>query len=170
MTRARTVRTSKENIGVSEHIETGLLEAFAELEATKIGPAAVLMVLFKQGDMKRLLPTMNKTFAVTKYGGKTVIARTIGKDVDFINEEDFHRMFANLIIVKDKKKTTVSKLWFEWEGRRQYLGRGVVFEPGGTLELENDMLNLWRGFGVRAKAWRLVTHAQSHPRCDLFRE
>ena len=59
--------------------ETGLLEAFAELEATKIGPAAVLMVLFKQGDMKRLLPAMNKTFAVTKYGGKTVIARTIGK-------------------------------------------------------------------------------------------
>src|SRR5262249_49213191 len=36
-------------------------------------------------------------------------------------------------------------------GRRRYLGRGVVFEPGGPLEIPNDMLNLWRGFGIAPK-------------------
>ena len=46
----------------------------------------------------------------------------------------------------------VSRLWFKWPGRRQYLDRGIVFEPGGPLEVADDMLNLWRGFGIRAEA------------------
>ena len=57
-----------------------------------------------------------------------------------------------------KHAIKVSKRWFEWEGRRQYLGRGVVFEPGGPLEIPNDMLNLWRGFGIAPKPgdWSLM--------------
>ena len=63
-------------------------------------------------------------------------------------------MFANLDVVEmiDGKAHTVkvSRCWFDWKGRRQYLGRGVVFEPGGLLEIANDMLNLWRGYPSEA--------------------
>ena len=45
----------------------------------------------------------------------------------------------------------VSKLWFQWSGRRQYFGRGIVFEPSGPLEVPDDRLNLWRGFGIDPK-------------------
>jgi Family of unknown function (DUF5906) len=43
-------------------------------------------------------------------------------------------------------------------GRRQFLRRGVVFEPGGSLEIANDMLNMWRGFGITPQPgdWSLM--------------
>ena len=52
----------------------------------------------------------------------------------------------------------VSRLWFKWPGRRQYLDRGVVFEPGGPPDVADDMLNLWRGFGIEPKQgdWTLM--------------
>ena len=52
----------------------------------------------------------------------------------------------------------LSKYWFDWEHRRQYCGRGVVFEPGGQPQIAGDMLNLWRGFGVEPKQgdWSLM--------------
>jgi hypothetical protein len=108
-------------------------------------PVARLMALLDQGaNIETLLIAMNAAFAVTKYGGQIVIASLAGSDISFMTVDDFHRMFANL--VKDAVK--VSRRWFEWKERRQYLGRGVVFEPGGPLEFAGDMLNLWRGFGV----------------------
>ena len=36
--------------------------------------------------------------------------------------------------------------------------RGIVFEPGGPLDVPDDMLNLWRGFGIEPKQgdWSLL--------------
>ena len=137
------------------------------------------MALLDQGaDIGALYIAMNEAFAVTKYGGQIVIASLFGSDISFMTVDDFHKMFANLVIFKQAGTKTdatkpspilkqadtktdaikVSRRWFEWKGRRQYLGRGVVFEPGGPLDISNDMLNLWRGFGVTPKPgnWDLL--------------
>ena len=109
---------------------------------------------------------MNKHFAVAKYASKIVIAKTSGDKLEFQELEDFHRSFANrfLQVVNAKgetKRVPVSKSWFTWEGRREYLNPGVVFEPGA--DSAPGMLNLWRGFGVNPTAgdWSLM---QAHIR------
>jgi hypothetical protein len=81
----------------------------------------------------------------------------IGKDIISMPVEGFQEMFADLVVII-KKPIKVSRRWFNWEGRRQYLGRGVEFEPGGPLDIPNDMLNIWRGFGVEPKQgdWSLI--------------
>jgi hypothetical protein len=128
-----------------------------------LNPVARLMALSNQGaDVGKLLAVMNEAFAVTKYGGQIVIASLFGNDISFMTVDDFHKMFANLVILKKTGTTTeaikVSKRWFGWNGRRQYLGRGVVFEPGGPLNVPDDMLNLWRGYGLTPKSgnWSLL--------------
>jgi hypothetical protein len=118
-----------------------------------LNPVARLMALSDQGAaIETLFAAMNQAFAVTRYGGEIVIAFLRGTDITFVSTNDFHKMFANLEIVKQgvNKRLTfkASKRWFEWKGRRQYLGRGVVFEPGAPLDVPNDLLNLYRGFGV----------------------
>jgi hypothetical protein len=131
-------------------------------------PVERLMELRRHGaDMNALLAAMNENYAVVKYGGQTLVATISGGDIGFMKVDDFHRMFANLVVYieakgKDgatkKHAVKLSRHWFDWEDRRQYLGRGVVFEPGSPLEIPNDMLNLWRGFGVAPKSgdWRLM--------------
>jgi hypothetical protein len=147
-------------------------------------PVARLKTLRDQGaDIDAVLTAMNQAFAVTKYGGQIVIASLVDDDISFMTVDDFHKMFANLVIFKvpvsqatiaaglepakanrDKQAAVtpeaikVSRRWFEWAGRRQFLGRGVVFEPGGPLDVPDDMLNLWRGFGVVPKpgTWSLL--------------
>jgi Family of unknown function (DUF5906) len=143
-----------------------------------INPAATALIEMRgQGaDINKLLLAMNETFAVVKYGSKIVVASAVGKELDFLKLDDFHNMLANLVVQKEPEigddsgtiqKTTraiiVSKHWFKWKHRRQYVGRGVVFEPGGKLEIPNDMLNLWRGFGVESKPgdWSLM-HKHIH--------
>jgi hypothetical protein len=76
--------------------------------------------------------------------------------IDFMKVDEFHKMFANLTINRSSKP--LSRAWFAWKDRRQYVDRGVVFEPGGPLEVHNDKLNLWRGFGVEPKQgeWSLI--------------
>ncbi len=125
----------------------------------RINPVANIRRLHGLGtDLDVLLGAMNTYFAVAKYGSKTVIAIIAGDDVDFMSDQDFHKMFSNLtVLIKKKKKkdgTTktravkLSRYWFDWPSRRQFLGRGVVFEPGGPLQIQGDMLNIFRGFGV----------------------
>jgi len=46
--------------------------------------------------------------------------------------------------------------WINHEDRRQYAG--VVYEPGASEAATRDKLNLWQGFGVKAKAGK----------CDLY--
>ena len=102
---------------------------------------------------------------------KIVIA-SIGNEINFMKVDDFHRMFANLVVFSKLIAIKVSRHWFNWEGRRQYLGRGVVFEPGGPLEIPNDMLNLWRGFGIAPKHgdWSLMRNHILNVVCSGQRE
>jgi Family of unknown function (DUF5906) len=143
------------------------LGIFGQVKEANVNPVAELMALRDQGaDIKQLLFAMNQTFAVVKYGSKVAVASFIGKDLDLMKLDDFHNLLANLVVfeVTGKEGATkthvikVSKRWFEWKDRRQYVGRGVVFEPGGPLDNPNDMLNLWRGFGVEPKQgdWSLM--------------
>ena len=167
---------------MGEAIDTGIVAAAAELAAaakasgdtneSEINPVKRLMTLRDESaNIRRLLDAMNETFAVVKYGSKTVVASIVGKGLDFMKVDDFNNMLANLVVQKEieikddsgtPQKTTraiiVSKHWFKSKDRRQYFGRGVVFEPGEPLEVRNDMLNLWRGFGVEPKQgdWSLM--------------
>ncbi len=137
-----------------------------QVENGEITPAAALLKLRDQGaKIEALLYAVNKNYAVVKYGTEIRIATIVGKEMDFMKVEHFHNMLANVIVTLDSNATTqkpqnvpISKLWFKWGGRRQYIGRGAVFEPGGPLQTENDMLNLWRGFGVEPKQgdWSLM--------------
>ena len=96
------------------------------IPAAETNPAGVLMALRDQGaNINILMAAMNQTYAVVKYGSQIMVAVIIGDDVSFMKEQDFHKMLANLAVGSDK----VSKRWFKWEYRRQYVGRGVVFEP-----------------------------------------
>ena len=163
-----------------------------------INPVSALMALHDKGaNIETLLEAMNEHFAVVRYGSEILVANIIGDDINCMNEQNFHRMFANLVIfqnpievalrkmkeriahigsdiismavedfqkkfadlvIVDKNPIKVSKYWFNSENRRYYLGRGVVFEPGGPLEIPKDMLNLWRGFGIDPKPgdWSLL--------------
>jgi hypothetical protein len=80
-----------------------------------------------------------------------------GSDIFSMTVEDFQTIFGDLVVIM-KKPVKVSQRWFNWEDRRQYLHRGAVFEPGGPLAIPNDMLNLWRGFGIERKEgnWSLL--------------
>ncbi len=140
-----------------------------QVKEGRINPVAALMTLRDQGaDLKQLLAAMNHTFAAVKYGGQVMIANIIGNEIEFMKTDDFHKLFANLVVYEEandgqqgapkKHAIKVSRRWFDWKGRRQYPGRGVVFEPGGPLEIPNDMLNLWRGFGIIPKPgdWLLM--------------
>jgi hypothetical protein len=135
----------------------------AQTGPAEYDPVSSLRRLRDQGaDTNVLLSEMNKTYAVVKYGSKIVVASIVGKDVETMTDDHFHKMFANLVVHQETAKGTrcirVSKEWFLWKERRQYLGRGVVFEPGGPLEIKNDMLNMWRGFGIDPMAgdWKLM--------------
>ena len=163
-----------------------------------INPVSALMALRDKGaNIETLLEAMNEHFAVVRYGSEILVANIICDDINCMNEQNFHRMFANLVIFQNpievalrkmkeriahigsdiismpvedfqrkfadlvivgKNPIKVSKYWFSSKNRRYYLGRGVVFEPGGPLEIPKDMLNLWRGFGIDPKPgdWSLL--------------
>jgi len=115
----------------------------------KTSPVSVLMALHGKGaDLNSLFLAMNQTFAVVRYGTQILVA-TIGDDICLMKVEDFHKMLANIVVPVGNKEIAVSRLWFKWEDRRQYPGAGVVFQPGGPPEIKGDMLNLWRGFGIK---------------------
>jgi hypothetical protein len=82
---------------------------------------------------------------------------SVGTDIISMPVEDFQEAFADLVVII-RKPVKVSWRWFLWKSRRQYLRRGAIFEPGGPLEIPNDMINLWRGFGIEPKQgdWSLL--------------
>ncbi|MGO9401564.1 MAG: primase-helicase family protein [Xanthobacteraceae bacterium] len=134
-------------------------ENIAPIKEENSHPVVALMKLQEQGAPEAaLFAVLNKNYAVVRHGSETLIASVIANEVVLMNGENFHKMFANLRIQKGNRSLEVSRLWFEWPGRRQYLDRGVVFEPGGSLDVADDMLNLWRGFGVKPKQgdWSLL--------------
>jgi hypothetical protein len=127
----------------------------------------VLRGMLEQGyNVDALAGTMNNNFAVVKYGGQIMVATIIGDGISFMKVDDFHKMFANITVpiptvlsgTTTVRAVKLSKYWFDWQPRRQYCGRGVVFEPGSEQLIIGDMLNLWRGFGVEPKHgdWSLM--------------
>jgi hypothetical protein len=131
----------------------------AQVKERKIVPVAAIRALHKEGAAKEtLFAALNETYAVVRYGSEVLIASIIGRDVLLMEPEDFHKMFGNVRIGDGDRAVEVSRLWLKWKDRRQYLGRGVVFEPGGPPEVADDMLNLWRGFGIEPKQgeWPLM--------------
>jgi hypothetical protein len=124
----------------------------------KTSPASVLMALHaKGGGINSLFLAMNQPYAVVKYGTQILIA-TIDDDICLMKVEDFHKMLANIVVIRNDEEIAVSRLWFKWKDRRQYMGAGVVFQPGGPPEIKDDMLNLWRGFGIKPMpgSWSLL--------------
>ena len=56
----------------------------------------------------------------------------------------FHAKFAPLKMTIGKREQSVSQLWMEWKGRREY--DGLVFLP--AQDAPARFYNLWRGFSV----------------------
>jgi Family of unknown function (DUF5906) len=133
-------------------IDLGFAEAWAEHEAAKKArhPNAALKDMIERGaSLGDLLSAMNKIYAVVKYGDQIVIATIVGKKIDFMSDREFHKMMANQVFrTADGKGIQLSQRWFKWDYRRQYIGRGAVFEPGGPLQVQGDMLNMFRGFAI----------------------
>jgi hypothetical protein len=130
-----------------------------QIKEKKIRPIQGLMALHQQGAAEEaLFAALNETYSVVRYGSQVLIASVIADEIFVMKAEDFHKMFGNVRIQRGFVSVEVSRAWFEWPGRRQYLGRGVVFEPGGPLDIADDMLNLWRGFGIEPKQgdWSLM--------------
>jgi hypothetical protein len=129
----------------------GLAEAFAEHKVRQAArhPNARLKDMVERGaPLNDVLSAMNKIFAVTKYGDSIVIANDVNKQLSFMSDREFHKMLANMSLSAGGKKVKLSYLWFNWDFRRQYIGRGAVFEPGGPLDVPGEMINIFRGFGV----------------------
>lgn len=112
---------------------------------------------------------LNNKFAVVKYKSKVVIAQ-IGDTIEFLEEKEFHRLFANKYIVTatetgKSSRRPLSKVWFSWDGRRECIDPGVVFEPGS--QDRPGALNLWRGFGVKPAPgdWSLMKAHIRHVVC-----
>ena len=130
-----------------------------EVKGEKIDPVVALKKLHRMGaDNETMFSVLNANYAVVKYGSETLVASVIGNDITVMKVHDFHNIFANVRVQEGRRFVEISKVWFNWPGRRQYMRRGIVFEPGGKLDIPDDMLNLWRGFGIEPKPgdWSLL--------------
>jgi Family of unknown function (DUF5906) len=142
--------------------DPNLAEAWAEHEAARKArhPNAALKDMLERGaSLDDLLSAMNKIYAVVKYGDDIVIANIVGKKINFMSDREFHKMMANQVLrTANGQKIKLSRYWFHWDVRRQYIGRGAVFEPGGPLEIQGDMLNMFRGLAMEAAPgdWSLM--------------
>ena len=140
----------------AQHAFDGIIEQIKEKE---IYPIQAVMALHKQGaGTVTRFAALNEAYAVVRYGSQVLIASTVEDEIILMKAEDFHKVFGNVRVPRGNGTIEISRDWFEWPGRRQYLDRGVVFEPGGPLDIPDDMLNLWRGFGLEPKQgdWSLM--------------
>jgi hypothetical protein len=124
--------------------------------ASAANPVAELRDLCARGaTLEEMLQEFNKRYAVVKYGSEVLVASITADEIATMKEQDFHKSFANVVVYQEsstgRRKAHVSKEWFQWKGRRQYMGRGIVFDPSGPPDVPDDMLNLWRGFGIAPK-------------------
>ena len=141
--------------------------------ARQTTPVELILTMYKRGVAREaLFDALNESYAVVRYGTDVVIGSIIGHDVLLMEMENFHKMFGNVRFKKGMRTVEVTRLWLEWSGRRQYLGRGVVFEPGGPLEVPDDTLNLWRGYGLEPKQgnWSLLRNHVRNVVCSARQE
>jgi large-conductance mechanosensitive channel len=140
------------NLAVPVIIKNASDRILEEVKDEKIDPVVALKKLHRMGaDNETMFSVLNANYAVVKYGSETLVASVIGNDVTVMKVHDFHNIFANVRVQEGRRFVEISKVWFNWPGRRHYMRRGIVFEPGGKLDIPDDMLNLWRGFGIEPK-------------------
>jgi hypothetical protein len=147
------------NLAVLVVTKLALDRTIEEVKEGKRDPVVEVMRLHKRrAGNEAMFAVLNARYAVVRYGGEIVIAIIIPNDIILMKVENFHKMYANVRVRVGFDLVEVSRLWFRWGGRRQYLDHGIVFEPGGPLEVPDDRLNLWRGFGIEPKQgdWPLL--------------
>ena len=156
----------------SQLMDPGLVEAWADHEAARKArhPNAALVDMIERGaSLDDLLSAMNKIFAVVKYGDQIVIANIVGKKIDFMSDREFHKMMANpnLPVSERQDNDQAQSPLVQLDIRRQYIGRGAVFEPGGPLEIRGDTLNMFRGLAVDPTPgdWSLMQSHVLHVLC-----
>src|SRR6516162_8100895 len=113
------------DLALPTRAKTDINNSLNHAQEININPVAALMQLRDQGaDINTILAAINQTFAVVKYGSKIMVASIIGKDLDFMKLDDFHNMFANLVVHQQTRQqngttTTLairaSKRWFGWK-------------------------------------------------------
>jgi hypothetical protein len=141
----------------------------------KIDPVVAVRELHKRGaDDETMFGALNNNYAVVKFGNETLVASVIDNEVSTMKVHEFHKIFANVRVCDGDRLVEISRLWFKWPNRRQYMRRGIAFEPGGPLDVPDDTLNLWRGFGVKPQQgdWSLlrihILNVLCSGRQDLF--
>ena len=109
------------------------------------------------------LSRLNREFCVVLDSGKARVLHfeTVRQDKHsrevacFLSFDDFRNWHMNFTVEVGKKDVPLGQWWLKNPDRRQY--RGLTFEPAAPREI-NGRLNLWRGWGVEAKAgdWSLM--------------
>jgi hypothetical protein len=150
------------NLAVPIIAKRALDRTIEEVKAGKLDPVVEVRKLHeRRAGNDAMFAVLNASYAVVRYGGEIVIANIIRNDIILMKVENFHKMYANVRVRVGNDLVEVSRLWFKWRGRRQYFNRGIVFEPSGPLDVPDDMINLWRGFGIKPQKgdWSLLrTH------------
>ena len=147
------------NLAVRAIRKDALDSIIKEVKTGKIDPVVAVRGLHsRHAANDAMFAVLNTSYAVVRYGGEIVIANIIRNDVVLMKADNFHKMYANVRVGVGNVSVEISRLWFKWRGRRQYFHRGIVFEPGGPLDVTDDMVNLWRGFGIEPKqgGWSLL--------------
>jgi hypothetical protein len=93
---------------------------------------------------------LNDEFAFVMAGGGAHILWETTDTFDqaclyHLDVTSFHQKLAPRKMIVGNKEQAVSKLWFEWEGRRSY--DGIAFSP--EKPISPRFYNLWRGFSVK---------------------
>lgn len=107
------------------------------------------------------LALMNRKHAVTREGGKVVVAEFVGKhEIEYSTPREIEQFYRNVRIpMGDGATKPLGHWWLDHEKRRQY--EAIVFEPGdagagtGTGVESNrrnpHVYNRWRGLSLKPK-------------------
>jgi Bifunctional DNA primase/polymerase, N-terminal/Family of unknown function (DUF5906)/Primase C terminal 2 (PriCT-2) len=118
--------------------------------------------------LKNIVDEINeKHFLIRNIGGKCMVGEMVpdpassGQMLSLQGADAFRTWRSNqYVIVRDNdgnaKRRAVASYWLQHPRRRGY--EGVDLVPNAPEELPSGKLNLWRGFGVKAKQgkWQLM--------------
>jgi len=92
------------------------------------------------------LEELNKTYAYTIVESKGFVLREDeNRGFSLLTKDAFHDLFASYKVMdtQRERKVSISRVWWEWKGRRTF--QGLVFKP---QQVTTNEYNLWRGFSV----------------------